>query len=520
MQDRSLDVLIIGAGVSGIAVARTLQQRCPGKRFALIERRQRLGGTWDLFRYPGARSDSDMLSYAYESRPWRSAQVLAGAGAIRDYLRDTVHEAGLDRQIHYGQRVRTAQWSSDEQIWTVRTEAAGGSRPTTWRSRFLVFGTGYYDHDRGHRPQWPGLDEFAGQVLHPQSWPEGVELRGRRIVVVGSGATAVSLVPALADAGAQVTMLQRSPTWLLSMPSKDSLAGVLGHLLPQRWALAIARRANIGGAAAVYRIARRWPKATGRWLRRSVAAQLQGAGDPGDFSPRYDPWQQRLCVVADGDLFRCVREGKAQVVTDEIEAFDASGVRLRSGRRLEADIVVTATGLRLQALGGIGVRVDGAPWRAAEHMLYRGVLPEGLPNAAWILGYINASWTLKAELGAIYLCRLLAHLDERRLAVAVARDTAGCRMADSVMSMLDAGYVRRGHAELPRQGDRAPWRVTHDLRVDRQQLLHEPIEDGWLCLEPPRSRGGATTPAADVPGVPLASWPREPGAFLDKVGAG
>jgi cation diffusion facilitator CzcD-associated flavoprotein CzcO len=249
----------------------------------------------------------------------------------------------------------------------------------------------------------------------------------------------------------------------------------------------------------------------GRWLRRSVAAQLQGAGDLRDFTPRYDPWQQRLCIVADGDLFRCMRDGKVQVVTDEIEAFDASGVRLRSGQRLEADIVVTATGLRLQALGGIDVRVDGTPWRAGEHMLYRGVLPEGLPNAAWILGYINASWTLKAELGATYLCRLIAHLDDRRMAVAVARDHAGCRMADSVMSMLDAGYIRRGDAELPRQGDRPPWRATHDLRVDRQQLLNEPIEDGWLCFEPAPSRVRATTPAAKPLDVPLAALSREAG---------
>ncbi len=511
MQDPVLDVLIIGAGVSGIAVARALQQRCPNKRFALIDRRQRLGGTWDLFRYPGARSDSDMLSYAYESRPWRSTRVLAGAGAIRDYLCDTVREAGLDHQIRYGQRVRTAHWSSAEQIWTVRTEAVGSGQPGVWRSRFLVFGTGYYDHDDGHRPQWPGLEAFAGQVLHPQHWPERADIRGQRIVVVGSGATAVSLVPALADGGAQVTMLQRSPSWLLSMPSNDPVARLLGHLLPQHWALAVARRANISGAAGVYRLARRWPKAMGRWLRRRVAAQLQGASDLRDFTPRYDPWQQRLCIVADGDLFRCVREGKAQIVTDEIEAFDASGVRLRSGRRLEADIVVTATGLRLQALGGIDVRVDDASWRAGEHMLYRGVLPEGLPNAAWILGYINASWTLKAELGASYLCRLITHLDDRGLAVAVARDHVGCRMADNVMSMLDAGYVRRGNAELPRQGDRAPWRLTHDLRTDRQPLLREPIEDGWLCLEPARSSGRATAPAVEALDGPLTSWPQEAG---------
>jgi cation diffusion facilitator CzcD-associated flavoprotein CzcO len=508
MQDQPLDVLIIGAGVSGIAVARALQQHCPRKHFAIVERRQQLGGTWDLFRYPGARSDSDMLSYAYESRPWPSTRVLAGAGAIRDYLGDTVREAGLDRAIHYGQRVRSAHWSAAEQLWTVRTEPEGGGQPAVWRCRFLVFGTGYYNHDQGHRPQWPGLDAFTGTVLHPQHWPEGTDTRGRRVVVIGSGATAVSLVPALADGGARVTLLQRSPTWLMSLPSEDRVAGLLGHVLPQRWALAIARRANIGGAALVYRLARRWPKPMGRWLRHQAAAQLQGAGDLRDFTPRYDPWQQRLCIVADGDLFRCVREGKAEIVTDEIEAFDASGVQLRSGRRLEADVVVTATGLRLQALGGIDLRVDGAPWRAGEHMLYRGVLPEGLPNAAWILGYANASWTLKAELCAAYLCRLLAHLDDRQLGVVVARDHAGCRTADNVMSVLDAGYVRRGDAEIPRQGDRAPWHVAHDLRADRQQLLRDPVDDGWLRFEPGQPRRHPTAPAAGGFDASLAAAPR------------
>ena len=484
MHDQPLDVLIIGAGVSGIATACALEQRCPGKRFAILDRRQRAGGTWDLFRYPGARSDSDMHSYAFTFRPWRSTRVLGDAGAIREYLWDTVREAGIGRAIHHGLRVRSAQWSSAQQLWTVHAQTEGNGQLSTWRARFLVLGTGYYDHDAGHRPDWPGLDRFNGTLVHPQHWPDGLNLQGKRVVVIGSGATAVSLVPALAAEGASVTLLQRSPSWMLSMPSTDHLGALLARVLPQARAFAIARRMNIAMGSLVYRASRRWPNAVGRLMKRMVAAQLKGASDMSHFTPRYGPWEQRLCIVADGDLFRCVREGQLTMVTGEVEAFDNAGLRLRSGQRLDADIVVTATGLRLQALGGIELNVDGRPWRMGDHMLYRGVLPEGLPNAAWILGYINASWTLKAELSAAYICRLIEHMDAKGFGVAIAHDHAGCRTADNVMSALDAGYVKRSAAELPRQGDRLPWRVTHDLRVDRRWLQDEPIDDGWIRFEP------------------------------------
>lgn len=483
MSDEPLDVLIIGSGVSGIAMGCALRQRCPDKRFVIVERRQRLGGTWDLFRYPGVRSDSDMQSYAFSHRPWRSHRVLAGADEIHGYLADTAREAGLDAVTRYGLQVREASWSSADRCWTVRARAEASGETQTLRARFLVLGTGYYDHDRGHSPDWPGMAEFAGTVVHPQHWPDSLDTRGKRVLIIGSGATAVTLAPALAAPSAQatsVTLLQRSPSYLLALPSQDHLAPLLERVMAKDKAQALVRRLNVAIASLIYRSCRRWPNATRRFLLNHVRGQLRGAGDLNDFSPRYAPWDQRLCIVADGDLFRELREGRLTMVTDEIHHFDAGGVVLRSGRRLEADIVVTATGLRLQALGGIDLRVDGQPWRSGEHMLYRGVLPEGLPNAAWIVGYINASWTLKAELSAAYVCRLLLHLDRHGLAVATARDDQGCRIDESVMSALSAGYVQRTASQLPRQGSRAPWRVTHDLRDDRRQLLEQAIDDGVL----------------------------------------
>lgn len=495
MDDDLLDVLIIGAGVSGIAMGCALMRHCPHKRFAIIERRRRLGGTWDLFRYPGARSDSDMYSYAFSHRPWHSPQLLAGAAEIRDYLAATARESGVDRAIVYGQRVLQAHWSSAEQCWTVNSQAEDGAGTgRTLRARFVVLGTGYYDHDRGYRPEWAGIDTFAGTVVHPQHWPDDLDTRGKHVLVIGSGATAVSLAPALAGDAAGVTVLQRSPSYVLAQPSRDRLAPALDRVLPRAVGRSIARRLNIAAGSLVYKACRRWPRLMRRLLLGHVRSQLRGAGDLRDFSPRYAPWDERLCVVADGDLFRGVRDGRIRMVTDEIDRFDAGGIVLRSGRRLEADIIVTATGLRLQALGGIDIHVDGQPWRAGDHLLYRGVLPEGLPNAAWIVGYINASWTLKAELAATYVCRLLEHLDSHGWAVAVARDEQGCSTDGSVLSALSAGYVRRCAGELPRQGDRAPWRVTHDLRDDRRQLLEQPIDDGIMHFEAARASAVIATP--------------------------
>lgn len=493
MPDEILDVLIIGAGVSGIGMACALRRECPHKRFLILERRPRLGGTWDLFRFPGVRSDSDMYSYAYAARPWRSPRTLADAPSILRYLGDTVREAGLEPLLRYSVRVRSADWSSSEQCWTLQVEssepgngAGDGTAPgrQTYRCRFLVLGTGYFDHDRGHQPALPGLECFAGPVVHPQHWPEGLDYAGKQVVVVGSGATAVTLVPAMAQSAARVTMLQRSPGYLMSLPTADRLTPRLARLMPHRWAYAAGRWVAVVGADLLYRGARRWPRAMRSLLLRQVRRQLAGAADMADFEPRYGPWDQRLCIVSDGDLFERIRAGRVAVVTDEIEGFEADRVRLRSGRTLRADVLVTATGLELQAFGGMAVRVDGQPYVAGEHMMYRGVLMQDLPNLAWIVGYINASWTLKVDLAAVYVCRLLRHLDAQGLATATPRDREGCRLDDNILSALQAGYVRRSGEAIPRQGRRDPWCVTHDLRRDREALLRGPIDDGVLEMRP------------------------------------
>jgi cation diffusion facilitator CzcD-associated flavoprotein CzcO len=507
MTTEVLDVVIIGAGVSGIGMARALKRECPHKRFVVLERRSRPGGTWDLFRFPGVRSDSDMHSYAYATRPWRSFKTLCDGASIRQYLEDSAREAGVDGAIRYGVRVREADWSSADQLWTLRVEAGDAATVLELRARFLVLGTGYYDHDHGHRPDLPGIDGFAGPVVHPQHWPEELDHAGKRVVVIGSGATAITLVPAMARSAAKVKMLQRSPSYLLALPSEDRLTQLLSRLLPSRWAFAAGRRLAIGVGNAIYRGSRRWPRAMRRLLLAQVRRQLAGTAPLADFEPRYAPWEQRLCIVSDGDLFERIRAGKAAVVTDEIDGFEAGRVRLRSGRSIEADIVVMATGLQLQSFGGMAVSVDGRPYAPGAHMMYRGVLLENLPNLAWIVGYINASWTLKADLAAAYVCRLLRHLDANRLAVAVARDREDCRLDETIMSPLQAGYVQRAAGAIPCQGRKAPWRMTHDYRLDRKALLDAPIADGILEFVPAHALRGA---AGTDPPTTAVAGSREP----------
>ena len=485
MQIEELDVLIIGAGVSGIGMACRLKAECPDKRFAILERRQRIGGTWDLFRYPGVRSDSDMFTYAYRFRPWHDSKVLAAGDTIRGYLADTARAYGVDRHIRHGLKIQRADWSSAQQRWTVTAVTEPGGPSHSWRCRQLVLGTGYYNYDAGYLPDLPGIENYTGTRVHPQQWPEGLDCRGRRVVVVGSGATAVTLVPALAEAGARVTMLQRSPTYMVSLPSRDKLGEWLGRLLPSRWAAGLARKRYELVSRALFQACRRWPQRMRALLLGQVRRHLGGSADMRHFTPSYRPWDQRLCVVPDADLFRAVRSGQAEVVTDHIAGFDGTTLRLASGRLLQADVLVTATGLDVQVLGGMQVFVDGQAYGPQRHMLYKGVLFEDLPNFAWIVGYTNASWTLKADLAFDYLCRLYKHMDQRGLAVATPHDGRGCRLdGESIFGGLSSGYVVRAAERMPRQGREQPWRVTHHFPTDRRMLQDEPIDDGVLRFVP------------------------------------
>lgn len=484
---QDLDVLIVGAGVSGIGMACALEAEFPNKRFAILERRKRIGGTWDLFRYPGVRSDSDMFTYGFKRRPWMGLKVLADGASIRNYLVDTARDSGVDEHIRFGLKITRADWSSAQQCWTASAVAEASGEAQTLRCRQLVMSTGYYNYDAGYTPEFPGIERFTGQVVHPQQWPQALDCRGKRVVVVGSGATAMTLVPALAAAGAQVTMLQRSPTYVLSLPSHDKLTEVLGRLMPKRWAAGLARQRNLLLSRWIFQASRRWPERMRRLLLSQVRKALGGALDMRHFTPAYQPWDQRLCVVPDADLFDAIRGGKATVVTDRIAGFDSGQVKLASGQALDADIFVTATGLDLQVLGGTQLFVDGQAYMPNRHMLYKGVLLQDLPNFAWIVGYTNASWTLKADLLAQYLCRLYRHMDANGLGVAVAHDRHGCQVEDeTIFGGLSAGYVMRTADRLPRQGRDAPWRVTHHYPTDRRQLLDEPIVDSVLSFEAAR----------------------------------
>ncbi|MFG2825545.1 flavin-containing monooxygenase [Kitasatospora sp. NPDC048365] len=480
MTTNRVTVLIIGAGLSGIGVACRLRREFPERDFAILERREAIGGTWDLFRYPGIRSDSDMFSFGYEFRPWDELKVLADGASIREYVAATAAEFGVDKAIRHGLKVLAADWSSERREWTVTAlrEATGESE--TWTCSFLVTCTGYYDHDRGHLPEFPGIDRFEGVRIHPQHWPEDFDHAGRKVVVIGSGATAVTLVPAMADTAEHVTMLQRSPSYVFSLPSIDRITAVQRMFLPHSLVHRMTRARNIRMQRVLFRTARRFPGAVRRLLLAGVRRRVGKDFDMAHFSPRYDPWDERLCAVPDGDLFTALRSGRASVVTDTIETFTPTGIRLASGRELAADVVVTATGLELQALGGARISVDGEVRDLHEVCTYKSVMLEGIPNLAWVFGYTNASWTLKVDLAAAYLVRLLRHLDTIGRTVAVPVDRGANATGDGVVDSLSSGYIQRAKHVMPRQGRDFPWRMVMDYKHDRKVLLSDPVDDGVL----------------------------------------
>lgn len=472
-----LDVLIIGAGVSGIGMACRLKQEQPHKSFRVLERRQRVGGTWDLFRYPGVRSDSDMFTYGFQFKPWRDYRTLADGNSIRNYLGDTAKEFGVADHIDYGIKVTAADWDSKAQLWTISALHEPSGEDRSFQARFIVSCQGYYNYDQGYRPAFQGEEQFKGQIIHPQQWPENLDYSGKKVVVIGSGATAVTLIPAMAEKAAKVTMLQRSPTYIFSLPGWDRMTELLAKVLPQSWSYAIARQRNLHIWQSTYRLCKRFPNATRKFFVGQAKKHLGERFTMKDFNPSYGPWDQRLCAVPDANLFTAIREGRAEVVTDTIARFTETGIRLASGKDLDADIIVTATGLSVQMFGGMALRVDGQPYQTAEKMPYKSVLLQDLPNFAWIFGYINLSWTMKADMSSLYLCRLFGYMDEQGLAVVTPRDHHNSRLEESCLDQLSAGYVKRAQGLLPRQGKAMPWIVRHHYGEDQQMMLRTPIAD-------------------------------------------
>lgn len=478
--EKNVDILIVGAGISGIGVAAHLLRNCPQRSFEIIERRESFGGTWDLFKYPGIRSDSDMSTFGYNFKPWQKSSVLATAEGIKGYLGEVIESYNLKDKIHFGHQVLSANFNSNSRKWTVEI-LNDQQEKQVWHANFVVGCTGYYNYDHGYQPKFPQQENFKGQFIHPQHWPEGLDYKGKKVVIIGSGATAITLVPAMVKTGAgHVTMLQRSPTYIASIPSVDVIYDKMRKVLPEDVAYKLTRARNIGMQRGIYALAKKQPKLVRKLLLKAIEIQLQGKVDMKHFTPQYDPWDQRLCVVPDGDLFKILREGKASVATDIIDHFTETGIQLKSGEHLDADIIVSATGLDVQILGGIKAFIDGKPVNTSEHMLYKGVMVSDIPNMAMIIGYINASWTLKVDIAAEYICRLLNHMDQQQFDLVIAKGDAEEMLEDTVMGSLAAGYIQRAADVMPKQGKHAPWRISNNYLADKKELKKASFDDPTL----------------------------------------
>ncbi len=495
-----VDVLIVGAGLSGVGAACHLQRSCPRKSFAILEAREAIGGTWDLFRYPGIRSDSDMFTLGYSFRPWPGDESIADGPSILRYVRETARDHHVQEKIRFGHRVIGAQWSSADARWTVRAQRVDNSEDVLFTCSFLYCCTGYYRYDEGYSPSFPGTERFAGQIVHPQHWPEDLDYEGKRVVVIGSGATAVTLVPAMAARAEHVTMLQRSPTYIVSLPAIDPLAGVLRRRLPAKIAATALRWKNVALTMLSFNISRRAPKLARKLLRRGVVSRLPVDYDVDThFNPAYNPWQQRLCLVPDGDLFKAVSSGSASVVTDRIDTFTEGGIKLASGAELPADIIVSATGLNLLMLGGLELSLDGAPVEMAKQVGYKGMMLCGIPNLAFTVGYTNASWTLKADLVADYVCRLLRYMDEHRYAMCTPQGPEPTAPTEPMID-LQAGYVLRSLDVLPRQGTTAPWRLHQNYFKDLRLLKRGSVDDHMVFA---RAAAAPATNGVAAPSVAM-----------------
>lgn len=483
-----VDVIIVGAGLSGVGAAWHLQTRCPDRSYMILEGRAAMGGTWDLFRYPGIRSDSDMYTLGYNFRPWTQAKAIADGPSIRAYIEETAHDGGIDRHIRYGHRVIAARWSTPDACWTVEARRDDGSI-ITFTCNFLHMCSGYYDYERGHAPAFAGTERFAGRIVHPQFWPDDLDYAGKRVVVIGSGATAVTLVPEMAKTAAGVTMLQRSPTYVVSRPGEDRIANWLRKRLPARVAYGITRWKNVGLGMFFYRLTRKRPEKVKERLIGMVRDHLGPDYDVAThFTPRYNPWDQRLCAVPDADLFEAIRVGRADVVTDTIDTFTETGIRLSSGRDLAADVVVTATGLEMQLMGGIALEIDGVPTTLSKHLQYKGMMFSDIPNMAYTFGYTNASWTLKADLVAMYLCRMLNTMRKRGMRQVTPR-TGGSPMSPEPFVDFSSGYIQRAKDTMPQQGDRKPWRLNQNYALDVVALRFGSVDEEMEFSNPVRDAG-------------------------------
>ncbi len=478
------DVAIVGAGLSGIGTAYHLQERCPGKTYVILEARDRIGGTWDLFRYPGIRSDSDMHTLGFSFKPWVEAKSIADGPSILKYVQDTAEENRIRQNIRFGRKVTRADWSSEDATWTVTTQSADGADEERFTCNFLSMCAGYYSYEQPFDAKLPEIDSFGGQVVHPQFWPEALDYSGKRVVVIGSGATAMTLVPSMADTAGHVTMVQRSPTYVASRPWEDKIANTLRKWLPDRWAYAITRLKNVQMQRFIYNRTRTNPEKVREALLGVARKKLGEDYVAEHFTPRYDPWDQRLCLIPDGDLFKSINDGKASVETGNIERITPEGVLMESGELVPADIIVTATGLNLVVLGGAEFSVDGQTVNFPETFTYKGMMYSGVPNMVQTFGYINASWTLRADLTAEYICRLINRMDELDKPVVVPELTEADRnmTARPWIDDFSAGYMQRVMHLFPKQGDHAPWLNTQDFAADKKMVRRAPLEDGRLTF--------------------------------------
>ncbi len=485
-----LDVLVVGAGLSGIGAGHYIQTECPWASYAIFEARNAIGGTWDLFRYPGVRSDSDMYTLGYSFRPWDEPESIADGEAILDYIRETAAVEGIDRQIRFNHRIVRAEWSTPDAHWTITAERTAADDSGTGETIELTCGflfscSGYYRYDHGYQPEFDGIDDYRGHVVHPQHWPEDLDYAGKRVVVIGSGATAVTLIPSLAKDAEHVTMLQRSPTYIVALPAKNPVVNLIRKVLPIRWSAPIVKWLNALMSQGSFQLSRHRPELVKRVIRREAKRQLpEGYDVDTHFKPSYDPWDQRLCLVPDGDLFDAISAGDASVVTDHIDTFTETGIRLQSGEELEAEIVVTATGLELLFIGGIEVSVDGEQLDLASKLTYKGMMLEGVPNLALAIGYTNASWTLKCDLTCGYVTRMLNHMRATgmRQCMPVNDDAS---VTPAPLLGLDAGYVQRSAHEFPKQGTRQPWRVHQSYLEDYKALKRSRVEDHVMQFSNP-----------------------------------